>query len=434
MVRRLFGERERSGQMDMEASEQSIRASMHEIGGRLLEKLLNGDKGGYRGWRIECARGHRAKFVGYRWKEVITVLAPVRLERAYYHCDECRSGVIPKDEELDLMGTSLSPGVRRMMGRVGAKESFDEGRQDMKELAGIVVKTKEVERVSEAIGAEVERAMSREREGILSGKVVSMQSAPKLYVAVDGTTVPMVGRETEGRRGRDETGKAKTREAKVGCVFTQTGLDDRGRPLRDEESTSYVGAIETAETFGLRIYAEAIRRGAGRADKVIVLGDGAQWIWGLAEMHFPEAIEIVDLYHAREHLAAVAKAVYGVGTRQAKRWLAARTDQLDSGGARAVLASLKWLRPRANDARESVDTVVDYFRRNAHRMNYPKFRKDGLFVGSGVVEAACKALVGQRLKQSGMRWTVKGADAILALRCCQKSGRWEEFWDNRAAG
>lgn len=433
MVRRMLGDRERSGRMDMEASEQSIRASMHEIGGRLLEKLLNGDKGGYRGWRIECGQGHRAKFVGYRWKEVITVLAPVRLERAYYHCDECRSGVIPKDEELDLLGTSLSPGVRRMIGRVGAKESFDEGRQDMKELAGIVVKTKEVERVSEAIGAEVEGAMRREREAILSGKVLSLQSAPKLYVAVDGTTVPMVGRETEGRRGRDETGKAKTREAKVGCVFTQTGLDDRGRPLRDEESTSYVGAIETAETFGLRIYAEAIRRGAGRADRVIVLGDGAQWIWALAEMHFPEAVEIVDLYHAREHLADVAKAVYGVGTRQAKRWLAARTDQLDRGGARAVLASLKWLRPRANDARESVDTAVDYFRRNAHRMNYPKFRKDGLFVGSGVVEAACKTLVGQRLKQSGMRWTVKGANAILALRCCQKSGRWEEFWDARAA-
>lgn len=151
-------------------------------------------------------------------------------------------------------------------------------------------------------------------------------------------------------------------------------------------------------------------------------------------MHFPGAVQIVDLYHAREHLAAVAKAVYGVGSRQAKRWLAARTDQLDSGGARAVLGPLKWLRPRANDVRESVDTVIDYFRRNAHRMNYPKFRKDGLFVGSGVVEAACKALVGQRLKQSGMRWTVKGANAILALRCCQKSGRWEEFWDDRAAG
>jgi hypothetical protein len=416
----------------LEAGEKSIRASMHQIGGVLLEKLLNADSGSYRGARIDCGGGHHARFVEYRWKQVVTVLAPLKLERAYYHCDECGSGVIPKDQELDLLGTSFSPGVRRMMGRVGAKEAFDEGRQDMEELAGIVVKTKEVERVSEAIGAQVEETYKRERKAIVSGKVVTMQAAANLYVAVDGTCVPMVGRETEGRKGRDETGKAKTREAKVGCVFTQTRVDENGYPVRDEQSTSYVAAIEPTEAFGFRIYAEAMRRGAGRADRVIVLGDGAQWIWALADMHFPGAVQIVDLYHAREHLADVAKAVYGAGSQRASDWRAARTAQLDVRGVRGVLASLKRLRPRTSNAKEIVESAIDYFRGNANRMKYAQFRAEGLFVGSGVVEAACKAVIGQRLKRSGMRWTVRGANTIIALRCCQKSNRWEEFWANRA--
>ncbi|SRR5712692_6818511 len=432
MVGRLFGDRRRYGHLDLEAGEKSIRASMHQIGGVLLEKLLNADSGSYRGTRIDCGGGHQARFVEYRWKQVVTVLAPLKLERAYYHCDECGSGVIPKDQELDLLGTSFSPGVRRMMGRVGAKEAFDEGRQDMEELAGIVVKTKEVERVSEAIGAQVEETSKRERKAIVSGKVVTMQSVPNLYVAVDGTCVPMVGRETEGRKGRDETGKAKTREAKVGCVFTQTRVDENGYPVRDEQSTSYVGAIEPTEAFGFRIYAEAMRRGAGRADRVIVLGDGAQWIWALADMHFPGAVQIVDLYHAREHLADVAKAVYGAGSQRASDWRAARTAQLDVRGVRGVLASLKRLRPRTSNAKEIVESAIDYFRGNANRMKYAQFRAEGLFVGSGVVEAACKAVIGLRLKQSGMRWTVRGANTIIALRCCQKSNRWEEFWANRA--
>jgi hypothetical protein len=432
MIGRLFGDRRRYGHLDLEAGEKSIRASMHQIGGVLLEKLLNADSGSYRGARIDCGGGHQARFVEYRWKQVVTVLAPLKLERAYYHCDECGSGVIPKDQELDLLGTSFSPGVRRMMGRVGAKEAFDEGRQDMEELAGIVVKTKEVERVSEAIGAQVEETYKRERKAIVSGKVVTMQSVPNLYVAVDGTCVPMVGRETEGRKGRDETGKAKTREAKVGCVFTQTRVDENGYPVRDEQSTSYVGAIEPTEAFGFRVYAEAMRRGAGRADRVIVLGDGAQWIWALADMHFPGAVQIVDLYHAREHLADVAKAVYGAGSQRASDWRAARTAQLDVRGVRGVLASLKRLRPRTSNAKEIVESAIDYFRGNANRMKYAQFRAEGLFVGSGVVEAACKAVIGQRLKQSGMRWTVRGANTIIALRCCQKSTRWEEFWANRA--
>jgi hypothetical protein len=167
--------------------------------------------------------------------------------------------VIPRDAELDIAGTSFSPGVRRLMGRLGGKEPFEEARGDLEALAGITVQTKQVERVSEAIGEQIEAVSRKERKAALAGKVVLLHSIPKMYVAIDGTGVPMVPRETQDRPGKDGTGPAKTREAKLACVFTQTGLDEEGRPVRDEGSTTYVGAIESAEEFGRRIFTEARR-------------------------------------------------------------------------------------------------------------------------------------------------------------------------------
>ena len=331
LIGRVLQDRQRLGHLDLEASEMAIRGAMHQMGGVLLEKLLNSDGKGYRGARLDCGHGHAAEFVGYRGKQVLTVLSAVDVQRAYYHCPDCQSGLVPKDQELDVVGSSLSPGVRRMMGRVGAKEPFAQGRADLEELAGVVVPTKQVERVSAQLGVEIEAFCQREREAILSGKVTPLQSAaPILYIAIDATGVPVVPRETAGRRGKDATGKAKTRDAKIGCVFTQTKQDEDGYPIRDEDSTTYVGAIETAEAFGPRIHAEAVRRGLRQARKVVVLGDGAPWIWGIAAQYFPWAIEIVDLYHAREHLANLGKAVYGPTSVQAKRWAAARSTQLDA--------------------------------------------------------------------------------------------------------
>jgi len=433
-VTRALKDQETAGHLDLEATEMALRAAMHQGGGRLLERLLNADGGGYRGARIPCGQGHPAQFVAFRRKEVLTVLAPVTIQRAYYHCTLCAGGVLPKDHELDIVGTTFSPGVRRMLGRVGGKEAFAEGRRDLEELAGIVVATKAVERVAEAIGRQIETLAQQERALALSGKVVPLTRAPKLYIAIDATGVPVVPHETEGRAGKDATGQAKTREAKLGCVFTQTRLDEKGRPVRDEGSTTYGGAIEPAEAFGPRIYAEAIRRGIAQAAQGIVLGDGAPWIWGIAAEHFPGALQIVDRYHAREHLAALGKSLYGPTSAAAKAWAAARSTQLDAGEVEAMVAVLRRLRPRAEAVAEAVRKAIDYFQTNAERMRYARFRRQGLFVGSGVVEAGCKTIVGHRLKQSGMRWTVRGANAIIALRCADLSGRWEEFWEARAVG
>lgn len=199
IVRRVFEDIHRLGHVDLEASEIAIRASSHQMGGTLLEKLLNVDNGGYQGKRIDCGRGHRAEFIDYRGKQLITVLSPVKVQRAYYHCEDCRGGVIPKDRELDIADTSFSPGVRRMMGQVGGKEPFAAGSKDLEVLAGLLVKTKAVERVSEAVGAQIESISLRERELALSGKVVPFEAVPKLYIATDGT-----GGATRKRRAKGQ--------------------------------------------------------------------------------------------------------------------------------------------------------------------------------------------------------------------------------------
>jgi hypothetical protein len=431
--------------VDLEATEMAIRSCMHGVGGVLLERLLDSDSG-YRGPRVPCRQGHQAEFIDYRNKEVLSVLSRIQVRRAYYHCTPCQEGVIPKDSDLDVVGTSFSPGVRRLMGRVGGKEPFAEGRRDLEELAGIVVKTKEVERVSEKIGEQMAAIADRQRAAAFSGKIVLLQKpVPKMYIAIDGTGVPMVARETEGRQGKDPSGKAKTREAKLGCVFTQTSVDDEGWPVRDDNSTSYVGAIESSEQFGPRIFTEAIRRGIRSAEKVIVLGDGAPWIWTLAGEHFPAATQIVDLYHAREHLSDLAKVLYGSGSSKADTWAKARIDELDDDddepdadtsnvrGVEAVLAAMERLRPKPQPAQDALRKAIEYFQTNAERMRYRQFRQQGLFVGSGVVEAGCRTIVGRRLKQSGMHWTVRGANNILTLRCWDLSGRWEQFWEARSA-
>lgn len=234
-------------------------------------------------------------------------------------------------------------------------------------------------------------------------------------------------RDTAGRRGKSPDGRARTREVKLGCLFTQTGLDERGRPVRDPGSSSYVATFETAERFGSLVYAEARRRGSHQADQLVVLGDGAPWIWNLAAEHFPGAIEVVDLYHAREHLHALGALVAPALGADGPGWLAERLAELDRGDVEALLRATRAL-PLAEAMAAEVEKALGYFETNRERMRYARFRALGLFVGSGAVEAGCRAVVAQRLKLSGMRWTVRGASAIVSLRCQEASGRWQEVW------
>jgi hypothetical protein len=242
----------------------------------------------------------------------------------------------------------------------------------------------------------------------------------------------VVKKETLGRQGKSDGQPAHTREVKLGCVFTQTTWDEEGFAIRDPDSTTYTGAIETAVEFGKRIYREALQRGWNRARKKVVIGDGAEWIWNLVAEHFPGAIEIVDLYHARQHLWAVARQLYPQEDVAQKAWMKVHQKRLlDKGKIEKLVSVLRSIATANPQLAEKIRTEADYFERNAERMRYPRFRRQHLFVGSGVIEAGCKTVVGSRLKQSGMFWTVRGANAILALRCSHLNGRFEDYWEQR---
>jgi hypothetical protein len=201
---------------------------------------------------------------------------------------------------------------------------------------------------------------------------------------------------------------------------------------RDEDSTSYTAAIEPAEQFGLRLYTEAWRRGWSRAKIKVVLADGAVWVWHLAEQHFPGAIQIVDLFHARQHLWELSAKLFPNDERERKRWTVRAIDRLDRGKIEGLVKILRKLHPANAERIKMVINEANYFERNAERRRYPAFRAQGLFVGSGVVEAGCKTVIGSRLKRSGMFWTVRGANAIIALRCCYLNSRFEDYWESRS--
>jgi len=399
---------------------------MLAAGGRGLGQLLAADPG-YRGPRVPCGTGHQAESVAYRDKVIDTVLGAVTLTRAWYHCAECGHGFAPRDAELGVAGRSLSPGLAAMNDRAAAAGPFARAAALLEDLAGVRLTAKRVERAAEASGAAQAVAL-RERAGLIAGrKLAPLAPQPlpdKLYAVIDGTGVPMTSKETAGRDGKGQDGRARTREVKLGVFFTQDRLDDDGYPVRDKDSCSYIATFEPASVFADLVKAEGIRRGADHVRQLTIIGDGAAWIWGIATAKFPEATQIVDLFHAREHLHDLARRLEFMLLDRKEEWLAARLEDLDYGYIDGIVRATRQY-PLEGVKKDEIDTALGYFENNAPRMRYHWFRQCGLFVGSGVVEASCKTVIGQRLKQSGMHWTINGADAIIALRCREASSQWE---------
>jgi len=406
-----------------------IRAGMLKLGAGVLGKLLAADPG-YRGPRADCGAGHQAEFVSYRDKVIDTVLGPVTLTRAWYHCAACKHGLAPRDAELGVAGQSMSPGLAAMNDRTAAAGPFAKAAGLLADLAGVHLTAKRVERSAEASGA-AKAAADRGRAALITARtLVPLPPSPlpdKLYAAIDGTGVPVTAKEAAGRDGKGEDGRARTREVKLAVFFTQDKTDDEGYPVRDPGSSSYLATFEPSSVFAGLVEAEGIRRGANHVRQLTILGDGAAWIWTIATEKFPEATQIVDLYHAREHLHELTRVLEFMLGDQREQWLAARLDDLDHGDIDGICAAAR-IYPLLGSKKDDLDKALAYFENNAPRMRYQWFRSRGLFVGSGVVEAGCKTIVGQRLKLSGMRWTVAGADAIIALRCREASSQSEQIW------
>ena len=412
---------------------------MLTAGASVLEQLLQTIGTGQRHAALCCARNHppvAMRSTGVRVKTLQTILGSVRWARSRFVCPVCGAVRYPGDELLGVEGTGFSPGLRRLLARAGSRESFAQAAEDLKVYGAITVDPKDVERVAEATGRLIDDWMRRQGSAALLGQSSDADGAPLepipiLYIELDGTGAPMRKSALAGVKGKAADGRARTREVKLGCVFTQTALDEAGRPVRDPASASYVGAIEESVDFGHRLHAEAVRRGLARAARVAVLSDGAEYNATIAREHFPGAIHIIDFYHAAERLSEFIKdhARQSVDGHLHRRLY----GLLEAGRIEALIKKMLRALPRSGPRRRAGLAAMEYFERRKEQMRYGRFRREGLFIGSGVIEAGCKTVIGQRLKQSGMFWSVAGANAIIAARCCLYSGRFEQFWEDAAA-
>ena len=346
-----------------------------------------------------------------------------QLERDYYHHAGKEQGHYPADAALGLE-VGYTPALAKLICLEGADEpTYLKAERHLEQTGGIAVSARQIQRVVQRVGGSAQQWQERERQ---PGKC----DAPVMYVSADGTGVPMAARELKGRRGKQTDGTAKTRQVYLGCVFTQHRTDEQGHPVRDYESTTYVSSFKSIDEFGPLLRQEAIGRGMGSAGKVVLLIDGAAGLENMGRLCFKDSVQIVDFYHAMEHASPVLEAWLGKShpdyPKRLRRW----AKRLLKDKVEGLIQETR--QQCAGTPQEAaVEQALGYFVRNVNRMQYGTFRAAGWFIGSGVVEAGCKTVIGGRCKQSGMFWSKSGAENILALRCLHSSRRLEDFWKYR---
>ena len=393
--------------------EEKVSELRNRFSKRLSDGALEAIGKGYVGRTIECECGGVLEYRDdYRWI-LISLNGKLELHRSYYYCKSCGRSKIPLDEQLCLEGKHQSIGVRRQMSLMAVSDPFEEATKRLKELTGVVVSGKEEQLESEEIGKEVGLQEDAEVEAFWSEEkdIEPEVTARRLYVTADATGVPT-----------DEGSK----EAKIGGVYeTPLAKDAIATDIR------YTGGFHKAEYFGKKLYVLALKRGLKSAVEIIFIGDGAKWIWKLAAYHFPEAVQIVDWYHAEERLWDTGRTVFGEGAEATTEWVQQHLKRLMEGKVEEVITSLSELSVSKADITQKIEENITYFTNNKDRMRYNEYKEKGYHIGSGTVESACKHVVGQRLKQAGMKWSVEGADAILQLRILWKNGEWSKFWERR---
>jgi len=393
----------------VEGAEQIARQVAQACGAAVVEELLPslGGRASYEKSSRPCSCGRKAKFVGYRTRGVGTLYGVVTVSRAYYYCRHCHRAVAPWDGQQGLDERLWTPHVKALVVQLAARLPYQESVDLLEELLGLRIEDSSAEEVTIEVGQRMREAEAALMAGVQSGEVSPLvsQVPERLYVSMDGASAHIDG---------------GWHEVKTGVIYHgQPGADG----IDQAHSALYVAAQEPAEGFGSRLYLAAAQAGVQVAQQVVVIGDGAEWIWNLAAHHFPGAVQIVDYWHACEHVHALAEAYYGPNSPQGKRWAQDHCHDLKTRGPGTLLGALKRMKPKTQTQQEAVRRETGYFTRNKDRMQYPEFRRRGMMIGSGPVEAGCKTVVGQRLKGAGMRWTARGADAVLAARTALLSNR-----------
>jgi hypothetical protein len=366
---------------------------------------------------IECGScGRKAKKLGVRERRMQSLCGPMKIQRQVYYCENCQRTEIPLDERLGIGECGMTPGLMRVVCRTALELAYEQSHKLLSDTLGFTpCSAREVERIAKEHGGKIESLMNEHGLLEIVARPVKRWRKARYCMAIDGVMIAGLP--------DPETHRLAWHDVKVGVLFDSRGLD----------STTYVAGRESVEPFGERLWKHIQGQGLDEKDFRVVLGDGAPWIWNLADMHLPTVPQLLDLYHAAEHLSHTAKAVWPEKT--ANNWWHCRVVQLKEGRLDNFFASLKWL-ARSNHSKNyrgeenhSPQRLLRYFLENKSRLNYLWASEQHLPIGSGVVESAARHIVQQRLKQSGMRWSDSGAQAILNLRTIHRSNQFEQYWE-----
>ena len=453
---------------DLKGVEQEVLTSMFTLGRKMLERLIQTQAETREApARRQGACGHPQRLVGIRSKQVLTLLGTITVQRAYYQCVDpaeeqkrdsqgpCTHGEAPADALWGVEQRRTSAGVQQAVSYLGASLTLEETAAVFSRLFPLQMSARQalylMQPVGEALAAVEqaqvnalwqEAAQKRTTPSSSIGSSEEEERLDRLYIQLDGVlarlrrgSVPMEQDEQQ-RRGD------VYREIKVGAVFAAKPGRHRSQlapgawvdaPV--EGSLRYVSQRSALGDFGRRLYALAVQGGLCHATQVVVLGDGARWLWRLVEEHFPGAVQIVDVWHAQQHVWEVAQAVFGRTTPEGIAWAKQACTWLVQGESETLVKSIAALPPIApppGQSKSVPEQAMGYFTTNAERMRYPAFRAQGMQIGSGIAEAACKTVVSTRAKRAGMRWTPAGLDALLPLRTAVLNGTFDAFWQGRS--
>lgn len=340
---------------------------------------------------IPCRCTEIAKSKERETRSIVTLAGTQRITRRKYQCKGCGEWIVPRDEALGIGRGNYSVGVIALTSEVAAGFPFEASEDFLSRRFGLDLCYKQVQRLSERTGEVVAASEYALSADVIADKVklLPRQRPKRLTISADGLMVFSDGGWTEMK-----------------CASF----------LSEEYGRSTIGTIERAEKFGELLYLEAVRRGVEQAAEVVFVADGATWIWNLAADHFPGAVEIVDWYHATQHLWEVANTWYGQGSKKANAWVKKNKARLMEDGVERVVQSIKQWRPSDEIGQKAKRENLHYFTTNANRMLYATFELNGFRIGSGSVESACKQYGQGRLKGPGMRWKKPGIEAIAHLR------------------
>jgi len=447
VVKRIFEAVDKLGsEYDARSLESYVEEQMKALGAVLLETALRlRMKRAAIPDSLPCDCGQRKHCMGKRPKTVRGVLGEIELqERYYFYCDHCKAAEFLGDE---LSGaTAFTQLAEERIALAGKEGAYAKAAKLLKRLGIIELAGSTIRKVCVRLGQRARAALEHEAAQQLVVDLRPEDHGACLYIGVDGAMVGRVDPQHRRRSSRHPSRKVRGKtalknffhEVKTLVIFSSNGA---GEVLRK----TYYATQARIEEFREQVNREAAKRGAGKALQLVFLGDGAPWIWKMASELFPKAIQILDFYHAAEHLWSVARAGLGNDEKRIWAWVAQHTKELKEGKFDQVLAALRAVseklgkpdqglsdEARERDPRWIAHRAIGYFEENRARMDYPRYLALKLSIGSGVVESGCKHLVGARLKGPGMRWDEEGAEDILALRCHDLNERWDSLWPDKA--